>query len=511
MPVTRRTRTDRYAIDQVLRAARGPLALASGAFLLLALALPTGAQAQTMMSPGLPSGSSSSGDDTVLDAIDGQTDLQRRVGESVNVTCNQLAEISSDFTSDTDTRKAARSDIEDLFDRCSELVATGADLSGVSATGGMGMGMGGGAEILDLDAAGLNEALQELAPDEIPSASKAALETAARQIQNLTARTAALRAGAGGFAVSGLSTLLARRGDVDPSLLAALDEPAAAGSAEGPFGAFLNVTGGFGHREGGSELAEYEFSTVGTTLGVDYRFTDQLVAGVAFGYSFTDNEIDRDAGDVNVNAFGGSIFGTYYGEDWYVDVLGSYSRNDYDTHRKIRFTSAVREAVGDTEGDEFTAAFGGGYTFRFGGLSLEPRARFEYISLNIDGFTETGAQGLDLEFDDDSFTSLTTLLGLNAAYAISTDFAVLQPQIRAGWKYEFMNNSEMVTARFAADPFRNTFFVNTESPDRNFMEVGFALTAAFPGGFSAFFDFDATTLNRNFDRYTFTVGGRYQF
>jgi len=45
------------------------------------------------------------------------------------------------------------------------------------------------------------------------------------------------------------------------------------------------------------------------TLGVDYRFTDQLVMGGAFAYNYTDTLMDKDAGNMRSNIYRAQIFG----------------------------------------------------------------------------------------------------------------------------------------------------------------------------------------------------------
>ena len=53
----------------------------------------------------------------------------------------------------------------------------------------------------------------------------------------------------------------------------------------GPFGVFATGLGQFGSRDLTTSENGYSFNNAGFVAGADYRFTPQLVAGLAFGYT----------------------------------------------------------------------------------------------------------------------------------------------------------------------------------------------------------------------------------
>ena len=226
----------------------------------------------------------------------------------------------------------------------------------------------------------------------------------------------------------------------------------------------MNVIGGFGSKDTTANEVGFDFHNVGVTAGADYRFIDNLAAGLAFSYLRTNADFNAALGDVDTNSYGISLYGTYYIGQFYVDLLGEFTWHNYDTTRRIVYapgpdapssTRALpvnRTATSDTDGQQFTINVGAGYDFRLGASTLTPYGRVEYLNLDIDGYTEQGADGLNLKIRDQDAESLVTVLGGRVAHAVSTRFAVLVPQIRGEWRHEFLNNQRSIKAQYAERP-----------------------------------------------------------
>jgi outer membrane autotransporter protein len=140
-------------------------------------------------------------------------------------------------------------------------------------------------------------------------------------------------------------------------------------------------------------------------------------------------------------------------------------------------------------------SFGTGYDFSTGGFTFGPFARVNYIMVDIDGYREEidntdPGFGLVLEFESQDVESLTSVVGAQASYAISTGLGVLLPQVRFEWEHEFKDESRTITARFVADPTRTPIEYVTDNPDRDFFNVGVGLSAIFRVGLSAFVHYE---------------------
>ncbi len=428
-----------------------------------------------------------------LDRIPGQSALQQRIGFAVEFLCK------SDPTTGSDP------DAPDLASRCGNLFGEGSGILSVLSEDPQN-------EAALAQARDLNDALRELVGDEIPSAGTALAETVSPMITDVGKRLYALRHGATGFqiagsALPGADTETARR----------LREDSASGPGDGKLGGFFSANVGWGEFDGSDEERGFDFRSFGLTGGLDWRLRENFVVGAAIGWNGRDDDYDDRSGDLDADIWSGSLYATFTGDRFYVDGIVGFSRQDLELERNIAYSvttepdPVIRTATGDTEADQFDVSLGAGYEMAFGGLSIGPRVRFDYRTLDIDSFTEKGAMGFDLAYDDQDIDSLSSIVGVEAAWSISTSFGVITPQLRADWEHEFDNDSRNVTVRFDADPSRTRFFVRTDSPDRDFFNLGVGVAAALTNGYAVFADFETVLGLDDVDAYVITVGFRREF
>jgi uncharacterized protein with beta-barrel porin domain len=292
-------------------------------------------------------------------------------------------------------------------------------------------------------------------------------------------------------------------------------------------GVFLNGTFTLGDKDSTSREAGFDFDAFGLTAGLDYRLIDNLVLGAAFSYNSTEADLDSSGGNVDVDRYVGSIYGLYYiGERFYLDGIASIGGNTYDMGRNIRYqipglvpgtvTVVNQKAQSDTDGMEYSFGLGAGYDFHLGGFTLGPFGRLNYVKAEIDGYQETinntaPGVGLNLAFEDQDVDSFTTALGAQVAYAISTTWGVVLPQLRLEWQHEFLNDSRTIQARFVNDPARTTFGLTTDNPDRDFFNLGAGISAVFARGKSAFLYYESVLGLKDITAHNIVAGIRLAF
>ena len=146
----------------------------------------------------------------------------------------------------------------------------------------------------------------------------------------------------------------------------------------GKLGIFMNGSYSTGNRDQTGREPGFDVDVVGVTGGVDYRFTDNFVLGVAFGYSRTDANMESSAGDVDVNGYAVSLYGSYSLDKFYIDGFGTYGQRDYEITRNVQYsvensagtglTNVNQSFSGDTNANEYSFGLGAGYDFSKGGL-----------------------------------------------------------------------------------------------------------------------------------------------
>ena len=92
---------------------------------------------------------------------------------------------------------------------------------------------------------------------------------------------------------------------------------------------------------------DYDFDTAGVTFGIDYRFTDAFVAGMALGYSDTDVSIGRGDGDLDTTGYSVSLYGTWFKSDklYLGGSIGYAFNTGYIAHQPVHYVPAPQHVV----------------------------------------------------------------------------------------------------------------------------------------------------------------------
>ncbi len=305
----------------------------------------------------------------------------------------------------------------------------------------------------------------------------------------------------------------------------------------GRMGVFINGRFSFGDKDETSNEAGFDFDTYGVTGGIDYRFTDNFFAGLAFTYVRSDIDLDPgislidgsttfvDRGNIDSDAFTFSLYSSLYVlQQFYIDGIFNIGWINYDITRNINYDIVENvDVTTDDDTDAFQVSFSlrAGYEYSIEGLTISPYGQINYLNLDIDGYTEglncqgNGAGGVTnpgcgwaLRYQDQNIDSFTTVLGGQVAYAISTTFGVLLPQVVFDWTHEFDDDERTITASFISDPEAESINFTNDRPDRDFFNLGLGLSSTFPHGISAFFFYETVLGLDDYDVHSFILGLR---
>jgi uncharacterized protein YhjY with autotransporter beta-barrel domain len=419
------------------------------------------------------------------------------VAQGVENTCNTLSQTTSVLTSAQ----------QKLLTACTAIIQS---LGGASAT--------------PAQIQAVTNTLNAVSGRQMTAQQRASVEMAGGQLTNVGDRLSQLRAGDRGINLSGLNiempidaaastaASLARTPilnvgkDVWNNLVGGNSGDAPGGILGDKLGIFVNGSIKRGSRDQTGDETGFDFKSTGVTGGIDYRFTDHTVWGLAFSHAPSTTTFTDGSGRVDARSNAGSIFGTYYRPSYYVDWLGSFGHNTYDSTRIVSCSVSncgvdlSATALGSTGAKQYAFATSGGWNFRSGPFVFGPDLAINYLQVNINGFVESGDSGLELAYGDQVGKSLLTKLGVHGSYAWSTRFAVISPQIQARYLHEFMNAAQSAVVQFAADTFNSapgtpgsdSFKVFTDQPDRNYFDWRAGVVAQFPFGAAFYVQYAAT-------------------
>jgi outer membrane lipase/esterase len=165
----------------------------------------------------------------------------------------------------------------------------------------------------------------------------------------------------------------------------------------------------WGGLSGGESERDTAFGDTGTNeifqydMGINYRISQSWYLGGML--SRADNELDFDDSDSNyeMESLNFSLISGLRGERWFIEGALSYSDLDYDDMKRSFSLGPVlnRTEKSDTNGETYGLLINAGYNMldsqRY---RLGPMVGYDYINVEVDGYTEKGNTATALVVDD---------------------------------------------------------------------------------------------------------------
>jgi uncharacterized protein YhjY with autotransporter beta-barrel domain len=270
-------------------------------------------------------------------------------------------------------------------------------------------------------------------------------------------------------------------------------------------GVFLNGNLSLRQITGTNGVPNASPRTTSVSGGVDYRLNAGTIVGLGAGY--TGNTTDIGGGSkstsdaVNITAYGT----TRPIDPVYIDAQASYTHLRFHSMRDIS-GSAV---YGDPDGNTFSASMTGGYEFDMGPYTFGPYLRAEGAHSVIQGFTETGSNTASVAVSGQTVDSVHSVIGFRGDRAISTDYGILSPHLRAEYLHEFIGASG-ATVGFANGA-ASGFQVSGYPVSRNYFTLGLGASFLTVNAISVFIDYDALVGYSNQTNHSITAGASIRF
>jgi outer membrane autotransporter protein len=436
---------------------------------------------------------------TILSEIPNLTPNQRRMAQKLDGMCDSLAQIAGGDG-------VLTADQTDLLSRCSGIRVNNTTANQI-------------------------DALEELIPDDFAVARTQTLLFANTQYVSVMDRLIALRGGAKGLSLAGLNVIvdgklvpLAQLEDMARKLLGggasadadAADEPG--GLLSDKWGLWARGNFSFGDKDASAASPAFDADQWAFVGGLDYRLSNSAVIGGALSYGSSSVDFAGADGSLDTDSFSASLYGSVYAaRNFYFDGIVNVANSSYDADRNITYVDGTglvtADATGDTDGMTLSGGLSMGYDFLLGGLTVSPNVGFFYIDTTIDSFTENGAGGLNLIYDEQKFKSMTGNTGLRLTYAWNVSWGVLLPHLRADYVREFEDDVDVFGVRFAADPNAAStppVLVATDNPDQSYWRLAAGFSAQFKHGVSGYIEYQRLESFEFIDFQDVSIGLRFQ-
>ena len=245
----------------------------------------------------------------------------------------------------------------------------------------------------------------------------------------------------------------------------------------------------------------------GFVLGLDRGSPKYGWYGGAFTFYEGDvNELSRPSHE-NQQWYLLSLYSTWRGKGLFLDTKLDAGYGHIDGKRSITLVTDVgsyyREADNKHAGALISGSVVTGGMFSYGAATFMPQVNIDGLYVREEGYTEhnpnttTVGDGFDLKVNQSYAKSLRAFIGFDARYDLELWDFFLQPEARAGYRYDFLSDPVKLKAAFAYADTSNpvlavpgpTFTLTGPDPSQGNFVLGGTLAATT----------DAWTLGLNFD------------
>ncbi|WP_425343408.1 autotransporter domain-containing protein [Pseudescherichia vulneris] len=260
--------------------------------------------------------------------------------------------------------------------------------------------------------------------------------------------------------------------------------------------------GGYARQESTDDVSGYSAKFGGLILGADRALGDDWRLGAAVNYSNTSvHGKDNLSGNTSTaDNYGVIGYAGYTGDPWYLNLSAGVNRQNYSSVRRADFTGFSGAANGKFNGQSITLQTEFGYPLTLpADVVLTPLASLTYGYQHVDGYKETGGNGMALDVGSLHSQSVVSDIGARIEKTFATGMGNLTPFAQVSWIHQYDDRQVSSRASYAADTIGETSFITKGAAPVEDM-AGLAIGSTL---------YDANELS--FDaRYDLQAGDRYQ-
>lgn len=248
-------------------------------------------------------------------------------------------------------------------------------------------------------------------------------------------------------------------------------------------GFWLRASGGKEHTKSDGNAAASEQRNTALSAGFDAQLPDGLVLGAALNRSHARLGFDNsDTGKSHGTAL--AVYGSYAAGPWAFKAAASAGWNSHRMDRAVAVGALNRLAKADFDSQTLSTYGEAVYSLPMKGWTLLPVAALSISHDKADGFTETGADALNLRVAGQSFTSSKSLLGVKANFAAGR----VRIEPRAIWAHEFGDLNKPMAAQLQGAATASPFQVAGVALKRDSLILGLGAAGAIAQGVDLFAD-----------------------
>jgi outer membrane lipase/esterase len=197
----------------------------------------------------------------------------------------------------------------------------------------------------------------------------------------------------------------------------------------------------YGHYDRNGDFGGGSSNNNTVVIGGDMKISDQMLAGISFGYTHDSSSLGGSGGGYTLNDGMFTAYLGYGSGPWYVGATVGGGPLDYrNVHRTFSLGPAGRSESGSTNGTQVVGRLLGGYWFNTSQELIHgPYARLTYQNIKVDGYAESGTSSTAMFFGDQKNDVFSSSLGWQASGIIGA----IRPFGRVSWEYIDYRNRDI--------------------------------------------------------------------
>lgn len=246
----------------------------------------------------------------------------------------------------------------------------------------------------------------------------------------------------------------------------------ATGESNGRTGVWTAGIIRFGDRDGTTGQPSYSFATQGLSMGMDYRFSDSLTAGLGLGLSHERQDVGDNGSGINANSKSVVAYASHrVAPKVFVDWLTGYQWIDFGIKRYVTSTSATVES--DRKGHQWFASLSAMADLDEKNWRFAPYLRLDLTRGNLAAYVENSGSVFDLSFLDQRVDYTVLSLGARYERRLEIRQGRLSPLLRLEYQRDLQGDSlaRVGYADLAASQF-STITLNGFDRDRFLVGLG---------------------------------------
>jgi outer membrane autotransporter protein len=228
-------------------------------------------------------------------------------------------------------------------------------------------------------------------------------------------------------------------------------------------------------------VAGYDSNSLGLAAGID---TADKLEGMTLGFagSYAVTNVDSDNAnktETEISSWQVAAYANYdLADTAFLDVMLGYVFNDVESKRHNVAGTSGLTAEGDTTGNQYVARFelGNDYHLKaFNEVVLTPTAMINYIHVDQDAYTESGAGGANLDVDPGDLDVFELGVALEATWMKElSNGGIFEPAVHVGYRNDVIGDKVSASSKFIGGG--TTFRTEGSDPVNSTFNVGFGAT-----------------------------------